>query len=143
MPTRELFPGATRPNRSKKKEQKREQEHIILMGVHLKELKVDYFREYSFHETRGWRFDFCLPGEMLGIEIDGGIWGFTDEKRGRIEKGRHTSGAGFQEDLYKLNAAAIRGWAILRFSVQDVRLGIAKDTIAKWLRAKRANFREV
>lgn len=139
--TRELFPGATR--RSRKKEARQLQQHEILMGVHLRELKLDFFREYSFHEQRRWRFDFCVPGEMLGIEIEGGIHGFTDAKGRRREQGGHTTGAGYQDDLDKYNSAAIRGWTLLRFSVQDVNVGCAKDTIAKWLRAKRANFMEV
>lgn len=139
--TRELFPGATR--RSRKKEARELKEHEILMAVHLRELKVDFFREYGFHEGRRWRFDFAIPGEMLGIEIEGGIHGFTDAKGNRREQGGHTTGTGYQDDLDKYNSAAIRGWALLRFSVQDVLVGCAKDTIAKWLRAKRANFMEV
>ena len=140
--TRELFPGAMRSRKSRLKEARQLKEHEILMAVHLSELHVDFFREYPFHEQRRWRFDFCIPGEMLGLEIEGGIHGFVDGKGNWREQGGHTTGSGYQDDLYKYNAAAIRGWTLLRFSVQDVMTGLAKDTIAKWLRAKRANFME-
>ena len=136
--TRELFPGATR--RSRRKEARELQKHEILMGIHLGELGVDYFREYQFHEQRRWRFDFALPAELVAIEIEGGIHGFTNHKGEWQEKGGHTTGTGYQDDLDKYNSAAILGWTVLRFSVEDVNVGCAKHTIAKFLRAKKAGF---
>jgi hypothetical protein len=133
--TRELFPGATR--RSRKKEARELKPHEILMAVHLRELKVDFFREYGFHEGRRWRFDFAIPAEMLAIEIEGGIHGFTDAKGKWHDKGGHTTGTGYQDDLYKYGEAAIRNWTVLRFSVQDVLTGVAKSMIGRWLRRDR------
>ncbi len=61
-------------------------------------------REYRFHPTRRWRFDWSWPKSKLAVEIDGGQW----VGRG----GRHNS----DKDREKLNAAAALGWRVLRFS---------------------------
>ncbi len=61
-------------------------------------------REYRFHSKRRWRFDWAWPESMLAVEIDGGQW-----VRGG---GRHNS----DKDREKLNAAALNGWRMLRFS---------------------------
>ena len=63
-------------------------------------------REYRFHDTRRWRFDFAYPSHMVGIECEGGTWA----------GGRHTRGSGFEKDCEKYNAAAGLGWAVLRFT---------------------------
>lgn len=61
-------------------------------------------REYRFHATRRWRFDWAWPDKRLAVEIDGGQW-----VRGG---GRHNS----DNDREKMNAAAVAGWRVLRFS---------------------------
>lgn len=71
----------------------------------LRELRAEACAEYRFHHVRLWRFDFALPADRIGIEIDGGAF----------SGGRHSRGAGFREDCIKLNAAAVLGWRILRF----------------------------
>lgn len=63
-------------------------------------------REYRFHPTRKWRFDFAFVEAKLAIECEGGIW----------QGGRHTRGAGFEKDCEKMNAAAVLGWRVLRFT---------------------------
>jgi len=144
MPTRELFPGATRPRKSTRKEGRKEQPHEIQMGYFLRELKLDYVREYKFNETRRWAFDFAVPAEWLAIEIEGGIWGYETQQKGKMvrrEQGGHTTGAGYQDDLWKYNDATCRGWTLLRFSVQDVTNGLAKSIIAKYINAKKTGFR--
>lgn len=104
-------------------------QHEILMGYYLKELGLDYFREFAFAETRKWRWDFCCPGENLAIEIDGGLY----------TGGRHTRGPGYQEDLTKYQEGACLGWSLLRFSVEDVMTGRAKNVIGRWLKIQRNN----
>lgn len=61
-------------------------------------------QEYQFHERRRWRFDFAWPDYQVAVECDGGQW----KPRG----GRH----GGDKDREKLNAAAVAGWLVLRFS---------------------------
>lgn len=67
-------------------------------------------REYRFHDTRRWRFDFAWPAWNLALEIDGAIW----------TRGRHTRGAGWLADTEKLNAAASMGWRLLRCTPQQL-----------------------
>ena len=64
--------------------------------------------EYKFFKTRKWRFDFAIPSLMIAVECDGG----TRLKGG----GRHNS----DSDREKLNAAAVDGWRVLRFSSYQI-----------------------
>ena len=72
-------------------------------------------REYRFHPTRRWKFDFCWPSKMVAVELEGGTW----------TGGRHTRPVGFEQDCEKYNEAAIMGWKVLRFTVNMVRSGEA------------------
>lgn len=68
---------------------------------------------------KDWRFDFCIPGMMLAFEVEGGAWG----------KSRHTTGAGFAEDLRKYDAAMRLGWVVYRCDPSMVKQGRAIETI--------------
>ena len=72
-------------------------------------------REYRFHPTRRWKFDFCWPSKMVAVELEGGTW----------TGGRHTRPVGFEKDCEKYNEAAIMGWKVLRFTANMVRSGEA------------------
>jgi very-short-patch-repair endonuclease len=65
-------------------------------------------REHRFHPTRRWRFDLAWPDRKLAVEVDGGQW--------MAGGGRHNSDA----DREKLNAAAIAGWRVLRYSPRQL-----------------------
>lgn len=65
-------------------------------------------REAQFALPRRWRFDFSWPIERISVEIDGGQW--------QAHGGRHNTDA----DRDKLNAAAVLGWRVLRFSTQQL-----------------------
>jgi very-short-patch-repair endonuclease len=65
-------------------------------------------REFRFHGTRQWRFDFAYPGIKIAVECDGGQW----EKNG----GRHNS----DSDRDKMNNAILLGWYVLRFSGNQI-----------------------
>jgi very-short-patch-repair endonuclease len=67
-------------------------------------------REFVFHPTRKWRFDFSYPEIKVAIEIEGAIW----------VQGRHTRGSGFTKDCEKYNAAVMLGWRILRYSSENI-----------------------
>jgi len=74
-------------------------------------------REYRFCPGRQWRFDFAFPEAKLAVEIDGGQWA--------PHGGRHNR----DSDRAKLNAAAVRGWRVLRYSgtmLQDPEAVIAE-----------------
>lgn len=61
-------------------------------------------KEYKFHDTRKWRFDFCWIKYKLALEVEGGVFA----------AGRHTRGMGFMKDMEKYNNAVMLGWRIVR-----------------------------
>lgn len=81
-------------------------------------------REYKFHPTRRWRFDFAWPAKMLAVEVDGGAW----------IRGRHSRPEGQMADREKGNAALSEGWRVLRFGAEEVHTGEAALLIASMLR---------
>jgi very-short-patch-repair endonuclease len=72
-------------------------------------------REYRFHPTRKWRFDFAWPAKSLAVEVDGGLF----------VTGRHSRGAGAEKDMEKFAEAMIHGWRVLRVSTNQVKSGQA------------------
>ena len=76
-------------------------------------------REYRFHPTRRWRFDFAWPGEQIAGEVEGGTWKY----------GRHNRAEGFAKDCEKYNAAALLGWRVFRFTREMIEGGQAFDTL--------------
>ena len=79
--------------------------------------------EYRFHSERRWRFDLAWPEYHLAVELDGGEW--------LARGGRHNTDA----DREKLNAAAVLGWRVLRFSggQLDAEPGACVDLLARAL----------
>ncbi|HCU0822866.1 TPA: DUF559 domain-containing protein [Acinetobacter baumannii] len=82
---------------------------------HLRTHKISFEQEYKFHPTRKWRADFFITGTKILIEVEGGIW----------SGGRHTRGKGYIGDMEKYNSAAMMGFTVLRFSTEQVKVGVA------------------
>lgn len=61
-------------------------------------------REFPFHPTREWRFDFAIPQAHVAIEVEGGLW----------NGGRHFRPEGWKRDTEKYNEAAACGWLVIR-----------------------------
>lgn len=89
-------------------------------------------REYRFHPTRRWRFDFAWVGDpgceggwqnRTAVEIQGGIW----------TRGKHGRGSGIVKDYEKLNHAQADGWTVLQLTPAQVRAG----ELEAWLRRMR------
>jgi very-short-patch-repair endonuclease len=80
-------------------------------------------REFVFHPTRRWRFDFAWPEFKVAAEIDGGQW----------SNGRHVRGYGFEGDAEKLNAAQELGWRVFRYTARQVLGGVASMDISNQL----------
>jgi hypothetical protein len=78
-------------------------------------------REFKFHPSRKWRFDFVWRQFMIAAECEGGV--FTH--------GRHTRGTGFVEDAEKYNEAAILGWKVLRFPAPLIKDGSALQQLRR------------
>lgn len=77
-------------------------------------------REHRFHQSRGWRFDRAWPAIKLAVECDGGT---------SFGRSRHSRGEGFEGDCEKLNAAALAGWLVLRFTLPMIRDGRAEKAL--------------
>lgn len=68
-------------------------------------------KEHFFCTGRRWRFDFAWVSEKVAVEIEGGTW----------SGGRHTRGSGFIKDTEKYNRATEMGWAVLRYTGDDLK----------------------
>lgn len=79
------------------------------LGVIAPQLRTGCVYEYRFHPQRRWRFDLAWPAHRVAVEVDGGQW--------MAGGGRHNTDA----DREKLNAAAIAGWRVLRYSPRQLR----------------------
>lgn len=73
-------------------------------------LHAECVKEYRFHPTRKWRFDYALPAFMIALEVEGGVW----------TGGRHTSAKGFLGDIEKYNKAALMGWRLFRVTPSEL-----------------------
>lgn len=67
-------------------------------------------REYRFHATRRWRFDYAIPAHKIAIEVEGGVY----------TNGRHTRPTGFLGDMEKYNTATLYGWRLFRTTPKDL-----------------------
>ena len=79
-------------------------------------------REYRFHPTRMWRFDFAWPAFLIAVEIEGG------------NGGRHQRMGGFASDCEKYNAAAKLGWRVMRYTTSMVMRGDAINDVMEVLK---------
>lgn len=66
--------------------------------------------EHRFHEVRKWRFDWAWIDAKVALEVEGGVW----------SGGSHGRGTGITRDIEKGNAAAVRGWIVLRCQPREL-----------------------
>ena len=102
---------------------KAESEGEAAFALHCRAEHLKPEREYIFHPTRKWRFDFAFPAIKLGIEIEGLSRHIS----------RHVTFTGFREDCAKYNAATLLGWRMLRYSTEMVIRGDAINDVVKYL----------
>lgn len=94
------------------------------LAIQLVACKLPKFeREFKFHPTRKWRFDFAWPESKVAVECEGAVW----------TNGRHTRGSGFVKDMEKYNEAALLGWRVLRFDAGQIKSGNALQAIERML----------
>lgn len=79
-------------------------------------------REFMFHPTRKWRFDFAWPDIKLAVEVEGGV------------NGRHQRIGGFTGDCVKYSEAAVLGWRVIRATTAQVMSGQAIVWVMKALK---------
>lgn len=90
------------------------------LAQHCKAYHLEPQREVELLPGRKWRFDFYFTAKDLAVEIDGST---------KFGKSRHSRGEGYEGDCRKLNAAALAGIKVLRFTTAMVKSGEAIDTI--------------
>lgn len=78
-------------------------------------------REYLFSAERKWRFDFADPNLKIALEIQGGTW----------VGGRHNRPKGYEEDLIKLNEAALEGWLVICATTGQIKAGVALSWVRR------------
>jgi len=69
-------------------------------------------KEYRFHETRKWRFDYAWPDYMVAVECEGGTY--------IAGGGGHNRGKAFRDDLEKYSESAAMGWLVIRVTPQQL-----------------------
>ena len=79
----------------------------------------DLVREFRFHDTRKWRFDYAHLASKVAIEIDGGVW----------TGGRHTRARGFLADAEKRNTAQALGWRVFVLGTGQVTIPAVQQII--------------
>lgn len=104
------------------------------MALHIRAHKLpDPEREYKFHPTRKWLFDFCWPDKKVACEVDGGTRGFWNKKTGVLMFGDHATGQGVDDDNEKRNTAQLMGWMVLRVTTKQVQSGEAVQWVKQAL----------
>jgi very-short-patch-repair endonuclease len=83
---------------------------VLLAQIVDAALPGQWFREFTFHESRNWRLDVACPARKLCIEVDSFVH--------RIRKR-------FLGDIEKHNALTFAGWHYLRCTPEQVRTGQA------------------
>ena len=104
-----------------------------LLGIHLGELRLRFFKQYRFNPNREWTADFYLPEYNLLIECEGATGYFRNPKGGVTLGGRHTKQKGFEDDIIKYNTAQMQGFRLLRFSSKQIGDLVAKNFLKHWL----------
>lgn len=94
------------------------------LALHIRADKLpEPTREFRFHASRRWRFDFAWPLLRLAAECEGITF----------EGGRHQRAKGFGMDCEKYNLATLAGWRVLRFTKAMIDRGDAIDMLKRAL----------
>ncbi|ENV46206.1 hypothetical protein P255_02961 [Acinetobacter brisouii CIP 110357] len=96
------------------------------LSVQLRYKGINYVKEYSFDPTRNFRADFYLTDFNLLVEVEGGTRG----------KSRHTTHDGYSTDLIKYNSAQILGFSLLRYTTEQVKKGMALESIELFIKSR-------
>lgn len=97
----------------------------MALDVQLEEadLLAGCVREYRFHPTRRWLFDWAWPSRKLYAECQGGVF----------VRGRHSRPKGQLNDFEKMSEATILGWRPILFCSVEIKNGQALDRIRRAL----------
>lgn len=99
------------------------------MALHIRAHKLpEPKREFRFHPTRKWLFDFAWPDLKLAVEVEG-ITNVGKHEDGKSNLGRHQTPKGYEADCVKYGAAMELGWDVYRCTPRMVKSGAAIETI--------------
>lgn len=87
-------------------------------------------RDHRGIPGRQFKMDLAWPPRKIYIEVDGGEWAMTNEK-----KSRHGHALGMQSDCIKQNLALLAGWKPYRVTGSQVESGYALGVIIEALKA--------
>lgn len=93
-------------------------------ALHCRVEKLEPVREYIFHPTRKWRFDFAFVEQKIAVEAEGVTMGIP---------GRHQQAGGLAKDAEKYNAAAKLGWRVLRYTSYMIERGDAINDVLEMI----------
>lgn len=102
--------GWTTGKPEKRKQMPKEKRWLNMHMDYLAENGMKVMREYRFHPTRRWRFDYAFPDYKVAVEFDGLFGGKA-----------HTSVRMVAKDSEKMNQAALLGWIVVRVNSQSLR----------------------
>ncbi len=96
-------------------------------------LGCDVVKEYRFHKTRLWRWDYCIPEPIkIAVEYQGlAFHGGTS---------RHQTLTGIAGDNIKFSEGAIAGWLIILVDATSVASGEAHSLIKRAIDSRRMNI---
>jgi hypothetical protein len=94
-------------------------ELILISKCNEMHLKLE--KEYKFHDTRRWRFDYAIKHiyqnlNYIAFEYEGSF-------------GRHNSFVGYAKDCEKYNMAQLMGWKVYRFTAYHFNKQNINDTL--------------
>ena len=112
-------------------------ETAFLAAWHLVPGRPEPERNYRFHGTRKWRFDFAWLDAGVAVEIEGGTQGrrvkcqccgaVVRARKGDGSAGRelrigggHNRGEVYRDNCAKYNAATLDDWTLLRYTTEDL-----------------------
>lgn len=106
-----MKPQQLPPKRKETQHSARKQQQFDLFTTICKtDLRVECVKEFKFHPTRRWRFDYAIPDYKIALEVEGGVW----------TRGRHTRPQGFLGDIDKYNTATLMGWRVFRTTPNEL-----------------------
>lgn len=82
-----------------------------------------FVQNYVFLEHRKFEIDLAWPEYRVGVEVNGGVW----------SKGAHGRPLAILRDMEKSNLLVLSGWKVLRYTPQEVSVGIALAGLKKLL----------
>ena len=87
-------------------------------------LRLGVEREYKFHPTRKWRWDYALPAIKVCVEYQGLNFGHGGASG-------HQTIKGIVAENWKYSEGAIDGWCIVLINAVSIESGLAHDLIKR------------